>query len=222
MGALPQALPLALGASFYPPALLVLILLMTGPRPLPLVLAYFAGAALVTFGSGVIALAALDGAGVTTEDSKSASGGLYIVAGLVLIAFAAWAWRRRARPPKPATEEEGRVAQWSRRATSSQPWALVLGGAMYLPSPLYLLAVKEIADDGGSTAGAVVAVAICAATVLLFVEVPLVAMLLRPDGASAALQRFHGWLTGNGWALAAGVALVAGVYALVKGIAALG
>jgi hypothetical protein len=222
MGALPQALPLALGASFYPPALLILILLMTGPRPLPLVVAYFAGAALVTFGSGLVALAALAGAGLTTSDSKTASGGVYIVVGLALLAVAAWAWQRRTKPPKPPAEAEGRVAQWSRRATASRPWAFVLGGVMYLPSPLYLLAVKEIADDGGSAPGAVLAVAICAATVLLFVEVPLVALLVRPDGASAALQRFHGWLTRNGWALAAAVALVAGVYALVKGVAALG
>jgi hypothetical protein len=33
MSALPQALPLAISASFYPPALLVLLLLLTGKHP---------------------------------------------------------------------------------------------------------------------------------------------------------------------------------------------
>jgi hypothetical protein len=47
MSALPQALPLALTAAFYPPAILVVILLLTGDHPRRLVLAYLAGAALI-------------------------------------------------------------------------------------------------------------------------------------------------------------------------------
>ena len=89
---------------------------------------------------------------------------------------------------------------------------------MYLPSPLYLLAVKDIADSGDAHAANVLAVLLCAFTVLLFVEVPLVAMLVRPAGVAGGLERFHGWLTRNGWNLAAALALIAGVYAIVKGI----
>jgi hypothetical protein len=129
VGALPQALLLALAAAFYPPALLVLLLLMTGPRPLPLVLAYFAGAALVTVGAGVIAPAALDGAGATTHDSSTVSGGVDLAVGVALLAVAAWAWRKRLRGPVEPAEEptEGRIARWSRRATASRRWAFVLG-----------------------------------------------------------------------------------------------
>jgi hypothetical protein len=66
MSALPQALPLALSAAFYPPALLVLLLL-DGVQPRRLVLAYFGGAAILTIGSGQIRLAVLKGAGLTTQ-----------------------------------------------------------------------------------------------------------------------------------------------------------
>jgi hypothetical protein len=221
VSALPQALPLALSAAIYPPALLVLMLLMTGHEPRPLVLAYFAGAATLTLGAGLVALAVLDAANLTPRDSKTASGAADIVVGVLLLAVAAWAWRRSARGPRDAPAGQGRIAQWSQRATSSRRWALVLGLAMYLPSPLYLLAVKEIADGGGSSASKVAAVAICALGVLLFIEVPLVALYLRPAGVAAALERFNAWLGRNGWRLAAALALIAGVYAIVKGVAAL-
>ena len=52
---------------------------------------------------------------------------------------------------------------------------------MFLPSPLYLLAVKDIGDSGDSSR-ALLAVLICAIGVMLFVEMPLVAMFIRPGG----------------------------------------
>jgi hypothetical protein len=56
---------------------------------------------------------------------------------------------------------------------------------------------------------------------MLFVEIPLVAMLVRPGGVAAGIERFHSWVTRNGWSLAAGLALIAGIYAIIEGIDAL-
>jgi Sap, sulfolipid-1-addressing protein len=142
--------------------------------------------------------------------------------GVLLLALSRWAWRRRAHEPTEARAESsaarGRIADWSQRATTSQKWAFVLGLAMFLPSPLYLLALKEIADSGDSSSSNVVAVLICAVGVMLFVEIPLVAMFFRPGGVAAGIERFHGWLRRNGWSLVAGLALIAGLYAIVQGI----
>ena len=225
MSALSSALPLALSASVYPPALLVLVLLMTGKHPRRLVLAYFLGAALVVVGSGLVALAVFNGSGATTQSSSTASAWVYFAFGVALLALAAFAWRRAGRvvpEPEPAAEspagEGGRVAAVMHRATTSQKWAFVLGLLMYLPSPMYLLAVKDIADSGSSTSSAITAVLICAVAVMLFVEVPLVALFVRPDGVSAAINSFHGWIKRNGWRLASVLALFAGIYALVQGV----
>src|SRR5262249_20644556 len=92
--ALSEALPLALAAAVYPPALLVLLLLTGGPRPRPLVGAYFIGAALVTFGVGLAGLALVDGTGTAVQHNRHASAGVYIACGLLLLPIAAFAWRR--------------------------------------------------------------------------------------------------------------------------------
>jgi Sap, sulfolipid-1-addressing protein len=214
--ALPQALPLALAAAIYPPALIVLLLLTGGPRPRPLVVTYFAAAALVTAGVGLAGLALADGARLTVQHSRHASGATYIVLGLLLLPVAAWARRRGSRPRHE--HAPGRIGEWSQRASSSRRWAFVLGLLMYLPSPLYLLAIKAVADSGDSSTGKVLAVLLCAICVLLFVEVPLIGLYIRPAAVAGGLRRVHDWLVRNSWNLAAACALAGAIYALVKGV----
>jgi uncharacterized membrane protein YidH (DUF202 family) len=218
VSALPEALPLALAAAVYPPALLVLLLLMSGTHPRRLVLAYFGGAALLTLGAGLIGLEVLRGADLTTQDSRSASGAVYVVVGLLLLVLAVWAWRRRAMRSGGDEDGGGRIADWSQRALTGRRWAFALGLAMFLPSPLYLLAVKDIADGGDSAASQALAVVICAIGVLLFVEIPLAALYVRPAAVESGLARTHRWIARNGWTLAAILALIGAIYALAKGL----
>lgn len=227
MSALPQAFPLAVSAAIYPPALLVLLLLLAGEHPRRRVLAYFAGAAIMTIAAGLIALAVLHAADLTTQSSPNRSGWVYIGLGVILLGLAPIAWRRRGRTTEPAADLEspaggGRIATLTHRATASQRWSFVLGLAMFLPSPLYILAVKEIADSGDSATSAVLAVLICAVGVLLFVEIPLIALFFQPDSVASGMRRFDRWLKRNGWAIAAILALIGGVYSILKGIHTLG
>ena len=107
ISALPQALPLALSAGVYPPALLVLLLLLTGEHPRALVLAYYAGAAILTVSAGLIVFAALKATGVNDQDSSSASGSFDIVLGVLLLVLAAWAWPTKG--PRPGGDARGRA-----------------------------------------------------------------------------------------------------------------
>jgi uncharacterized membrane protein YhaH (DUF805 family) len=215
-------LPIAVSAAVYPPALLVLLLLLSGEHPRGLVLAYYAGAAILTITAGLIVFAVLKATGVNDQSSTTASGTFDIVLGVLLLALAPWAWRRKARDPEETPQDagaaSGRIATWSRRATTSQKWAFVLGLAMFLPSPLYVLAVKDIADSHSSTPSDLLAVVICAIAVMLFVEIPLVGLFVRPAGVAAGIERFHDWLKRNGWTLAAVLCLIGGIYSIVKGI----
>ena len=224
MQALPQAIPLALAAAVYPPAIIVCALLLTGDRPRLLLGAYVAGAALIVFGVGIAGLLLLDGTQATESADEGRSAGVDIALGVLLLALGAWLWRRRHRPPRatPAADDgPSRVDRLSRRALASARAAFVLGILMYLPSPLYLAAIKLIADEGGLTGGNVIAVLLCGMCVLLFVEAALAGMLLIPDTVGARLDQARTVLARDGWTLAALVALAAGAYLLVKGVAGL-
>src|SRR3954452_19202356 len=131
MSALPQALPLALGAAIYPPALLVLLLLMGTTRPRRLVLAYFLGAALTTLASGLVALALYEQAGWTRPDAPAVSGWIEVAVGIVLVGTAVWALRHRASAQGTGTNTS-RIAVWAGHACASPGWSFALGAGMYL------------------------------------------------------------------------------------------
>lgn len=228
MSALDTALPLALSAALYPPALLTLVLLLSGTHPRGLVLAYYGGAAIMVVGVGLIGLLVLESTSPSssTAASNTTSGWFDIVLGLLLLALAAYAWKRRSRQPKPpvtttGAKKEGRVARLSREATTSQKISFELGLVMFLPSPMYLLAISDIGATSDSTSSKVAAMLICAFAVMLFVEIPIVGMFVRPESVTHNISSFNDWLKRHGWTLAAGVAFIAGVYAIVEGIAAL-
>ena len=224
MSSLPEAVPLALAASFAPAAILVLIVLLTAEHPRRLVFAYLAGAAVTVGTLGVGALFLLTASGATQQDSRSTSASVDLVLGIALVALAVWAWRRRQRVSGDDGDgaRQGRVAAMSHRATASVRWAFALGLLMYIASPLYIAAIKSIADSGDSTASQMLAVLICGLCVLLFVEIPAFVLLVRPDGLKATLERFTTWLSANSWALLAVLAGAAGAWMLGNAITGLG
>ena len=73
MSALQTALPLALTAALYPPALLTLILLLSGKHPRGLVLAHFLGALLMVVGVGLIGLAVLKSTSSSSSNQASST-----------------------------------------------------------------------------------------------------------------------------------------------------
>jgi uncharacterized protein (TIGR03382 family) len=154
---------------------------------------------------------------------QAASAGVDIALGVMLLGLAAWAWRRRRRPRSEPDEaaQDSRFKRISARATTSVKWAVALGILMYLPSPFYLAAIKSIADSADSDPSQLLAVLICGAAVMLFVEIPALVLVLRPDGLKAHLERFDAWLSTNAWALVAALAAAAGVWLVASGVAAL-
>lgn len=221
VSALPQAIPLSLAAAFSPAALLVLIVLLAADHPRRLVFSYLAGAATFVAVVGIGGLLLLSISGATEQDSRSTSASVDLVLGVALLTLAAWAWRRRHHPPKEGNGRGG-ISSITHRATTSMKWAFAAGILVYVASPSYIGAIKAIADSGDSTAGQLLAVLICGVCMLLFVEVPALFLLLRPDGVKATLERFTGWLSTNSWNLVAILAAAAGAWLLVSTLLSLG
>ena len=98
----------------------------------------------------------------------------------------------------------------------------MLGVTLYvLPSPIYVAAVKTIADAQLSTSSELLALAVTVAVMLWLIEVPMLMLLAVPDRASGLLERVNLWFTANGRLLAVLVSAGVGVYLAIKGLVAL-
>jgi Sap, sulfolipid-1-addressing protein len=212
----PQALALAFAASIYPPAVAAVIALGRGEKLRSRVFAFVLAAAMVTYVVGLALLFLLVDLGVTGSSNRTPGGAVDLVLGVLLLALALRLYRRRNRPPKPAGGSK------IERYLQNRRLAFVLGITLYvLPSPIYIAAVKAIADGESSTSARLAALAATVAVMLWLIELPMLMLLATPERAAYALERINRWF-GRNWRVVAIVAAAgAGVYLIVKGLVAL-
>ena len=217
----PQALALALGASIYPPAAAAVIALGRGPQVRSRVFAFVLAAALVTYALGVVMLLLLVELGINGPSHYSPSAAVDLALGVGLLVLAAWLYRRG---PRQASLAESSSSEPSKieRYLSSRRLAFVLGLTLYaLPSPIYIAAVKTIADASLSTSGELAALAVTVVVMLWLIELPLLMLLVVPARAASVLEHLNLWFVRNGRVLAIVASLAAGVYLLVRGLGGL-
>jgi len=220
----PQALELAIAASIYPPAVVAVIALGRGPQLRSRVVVFVLGAALTTFALGVLMSLVLDELGATGPHHWTPGGAFDLALGVVLIGLAVYL--RRKRPDATGTEtNDTKTASGPskiERYLESRRLAFVLGITLYvLPSPIYIAAVKTIADAQLSTSSELLTLAATVAVMLWLIEVPMLMLLAVPDRASGLLERANLWFTENGRLLAVLVSAGVGVYLAIKGLVAL-
>lgn len=213
-----QALALALAASIYPPAVAAVIALGRGAEVRSRVFAFVFAAGLVTYSVGALILYALVGLGATGSHHLTPGAAVDVALGVLLMLLALRLHRRR---PDPAAEGAPASATPSKieRYLESRRLAFVLGIVLYvLPSPIYIGAVKAIADANLSTSGELAALAGVVAVMLWMVELPMLMLLVVPDRAASTLERINLWFARHGRSLAIVAAAGVGVYLIVKGL----
>ena len=176
--------------------------------------AYLAGAALAESTASAVVLLGLGAAGFTRQRPMR-SGWFYVAIGILMLAFAAALYvRSRRRPKKEQSDDkqdarirEGRVAV-----------AFGLGLVMWLPSPTFLAALKEINDTHSGWQLTTAYTAVAVVLVLWILWIPVILFLLFREPARRHLGTANDWIRVHGVQLLVGLTAVGGVGILLKGI----
>ena len=225
-----QIVLLAFGAAVFPTLIACVAVMISRPEPRGLLLAFYLGGLISSFTSGVVVMAYFNhGNSLLGSTSSTPSPGTSILAGLVSLALA-WlmASRRgrtlldRWRSRHPRRHEKKQGPSWAERQLdrANARVAFVVGAAINLPGPFYLLALGDMATSGYSTAEQLGLIVLFNAIMFLLVEVPLVGYLVRPDSTAERVASFATWLNANGLRVMGGLIGAVGIGLIVQGLAA--
>ncbi len=206
-----EAIPSAFMAALYPPALLVVVYLLAGPRPVRSSLAYFAGAATITVAVGFAFVLFLHGTGI--DDSRKhriIPPTINLTLGAALLVLAVVVARRPRRPAKATPKD---------RKQKSPAGLFLFGAAMYLPSVFYLTALQQLAQSDAGAVAISLSLLLIAVVVLLFVELPIILYLVAPDRTVPILDSWNAWLSRHVRSIIVVAAAGIGVYLLASGVA---
>jgi hypothetical protein len=176
--------------------------------------AFVAGAALASSAGSAAVLIGLAASGFTRQ-RPTRSGWFYVAIGVLMLVLAALiVLRTRRRSGKEgADDKRGSRIQEGRLAV-----AVGLGFVMWLPSPTYVAALKEINDTHSGWALTTVYAGVAVIIALWILEIPLIFFLLYRDTARHHLGTANGWIKQYGPKLLAVLTAVGGVGILIKGI----
>jgi hypothetical protein len=213
-----QALALALAASIYPPAVAAVIALGRGSEVRLRVVLFVFACAITTYAMGVLLLFLLIELGLSGPKHRTPGGAFDLLVGVALLLLAIRLYRHvpdPAKPGDPATSGNSRIERY----LQSLKLVLVLGVTLYiLPSPIYIGAVKAIADAKLSTSSELLWLAATVAVMLWLIELPMLMLLTFPRRAVTALEAVNLWFSRHGRLVAVIVSAAAGVYLLVNGL----
>ncbi len=217
-----QALELALAASIYPPAVLAVIALGRGEQLKSRVFVFVLGALLVTYALGVLMLVVLDELGATGPHHWAPSAALDLALGVALLGLAVHLRRKPLAPKDPAKQGEQGEPSKIARYLESRRLAFVLGVTLYvLPSPIYIAAVKTLADAHLAKSAELVSLLVTVAVMLWLIELPMLMLLVFPERAAGLLERTNQWFTDHRRQLGVAISAGVGLYLLVKGLSGL-
>ncbi|HEX5309987.1 MAG TPA: GAP family protein [Solirubrobacteraceae bacterium] len=213
-----QAFSLALAGSIYPPAFAAVIALARGRDVRPRIVLMVTAAMLTVLVTGVALLLLFNELGLTGSHRPTPGAIVDIAIGVALLLLAWWLGRPRRRSPHAGEGASSR----SERYLHSRPLVFALGFVLYvLPSPIYLAAIKSIADSGSSSAHEMLYLVLVVVLMLWMIELPMLMLLAFPERATAVLVGLNSWFERHGRQLARALAAAAGVYLLVSGLAKL-
>jgi hypothetical protein len=224
-------LVMALAAMVDPLRIGVTVLVISRPRPVRQLLAFWLGglAMGLTVGVGALFLLrdlALDlMAGMPTASDGSTVGVIQVGIGVLAVLIAAsiaMGFPRRARALEPKDANTSALSRLTARAGNAirggSLWVGFLAGVA-LATPLqYVAALAAILVSGADAAGQFSALIVYHAVVLTFAEIPLLGSLVAPEKTYAVMLRLHDWVIVRRRQLAAVIIAAIGAFLFVNGV----
>jgi hypothetical protein len=219
---------LAFVAALNPKFLAVDLLLIDNRRPRAMFLCILAGGMTVALTIGLLDVLTIHADAINSQ--KTASAGVDLVLGLVLVAVGALVATGRlhgrhktpvpagdGQPPKPEKEKKD---SWAQRVLAEPRLglAVVIGALCGIPGGAYLSALHILVTSKSSTANQVIGVILFVIIEFLLIIIPLVFLELRPEATKAFLKNFQDWLAGHARQLLAYTAVVLGAYMAISGL----
>lgn len=235
---MPTILALGFAAAVYPQLLAVVVVILTRPKPLPLLWACYLGAAATTLACSAAVLVAFRGRESLAGSSSRGLGAVtYLIAGTIGLLVAALLATRSGREllGRARTRAQRRPAERdsskSRRTAQPRTEKLLergsiavpvgVGAILGIPGPFDLLALGRLARSDYGLITAVLAIVAFTLIKFLLIELPILSYAIDPEATAARVDRFATWMKVRKIDLIAGVVGVIAVVLIGRGISGL-
>lgn len=229
---------LAVASAVFPTLLACVAIIISRPEPRWLLVAFYAGGLIASLVSGFILLSLFNGGdSALGSTSTTPHPGVSITGGVLALVFA-WlmatargrailkrlrSGRERRHPKREHKPKHESVTTWAEQHLdhASMRVAFVIGAAIDLPGPFYILALGEISRGHYTRTEQVALVLLFNAIMFILIEAPLVGYVVNPKATQLRVGELSRWLNANGLRITGGLVGLFGVGLLVEGIYAL-
>jgi len=222
-----QLFLLALGSAMFPLLLAIVLVLLTADNPPKLLAGYLIGGYPVSFAWGVLMILVLEKTNLASHTSNRKFGpGVDIAIGVLAIVVAILLERLRRKRRVDPNSHVPRQGSGNARVDAildrgSIKWMILLGAVLSMPSPFYISAAKDMAQQDPSWSTRIGILIVFNIIVFLLVWVPLVSYLVSPGGTRRAVGGLNLWLQANLLRVGVLIAIALGIYEIIRGLTSL-
>lgn len=229
---------MAIVAGVDPVRLGLVVFMLSGTRPMPLLLAYFIGGFGINLLVGAVIVFVFRNAGVaasgfSSSETEIAVGLLAILVGALVAGGFLPRLRHRVRTPQPggAGAAGGRPGLQQLPGLTRLPprvqaalnsrsiWvAWIAGLGMGVPTPYYLAAIAAILTSGAAVGPQVGTLVVFNIVGFAAAEVPIVSFWLAPEATRARVDQLYLWLKAHQRPVVATLAGLVGLFFVLRGL----
>jgi len=237
-------LALANAGSLLVQLLAIVLVILTRPRPRPLLWAFWLSAFVVLSGVSAVVLAVFRTKGtILGSTSTTVSPIAYLIVGVIALAVAVFASTKRGREligreieksqavepdPKGSRSDRAKAKAADVKAKAEEAlkqgsvWmAILVGVFLGAPSPFSLAAVGLMVRNGYGLVTQLLLIVMFGLITYLVVELPIISYAIAPEGTATRVEAFSTWLGTHKIQAVAAVVAVIGVVLIIKGLTSL-